>query len=106
MQTLSIVKLHHSAQLMDELIAGVPTFMRVTTGDERVADPDAGRVDSIGNSLTVTFADDIASADVLKVIIAHTPVAEPPPRNYREDYAAAATDAERVDILARHTGLK
>ena len=47
MKTLNLTQPHDAAQLMDELTAAVPGFLRTSIRDgERVADADSGRVES------------------------------------------------------------
>ena len=79
MQEITVTKSHADAQLMDELIASVPTFIRTTPvivdGFTRNhATRESGQVESYPNgSVRVSFADDISSSAVQTVIDAHTP---------------------------------
>lgn len=70
------------SQLMDELIAQVPTFRRVTGN---VADPDMGQVHGRGGRVEVVFADDIAPALIDAVLDAHVPAPPPVPRDYKAE---------------------
>lgn len=73
------------AQLMDELIAQVPTFKRVTGN---VADPDMGQVHGTATWVEVVFADDIDPGLVDAVLDAHVPRAPAPPRDFKSELRA------------------
>ena len=79
MQQITVTKSHSDAQLMNELIAAVPTFIRTNTVTEfgrvtNICTPESGQVESYSNgSVRVSFADDISSSAVQTVIDAHTP---------------------------------
>ena len=79
MQQIIVTKSHADAQLMNELIAAVPTFIRTTAVSEdgitkNMCTSESGQVESYPDgSVRVTFADNIASSAVQTVIDAHTP---------------------------------
>lgn len=75
MQTIALVRANNLAQLMDELIAGVPTFLRTTVDADgrNVATADSGVVEGSPTTIRITFADNIPAVDVQAVIDAHVP---------------------------------
>jgi len=80
MQEITVIKSHSGGQLMDELIAAIPTFLRTTPKIEdgitrNFCTPDSGAVFSYPDgSMRVTFADDIESSEVQSVINVHIPI--------------------------------
>ena len=79
MQQITVTKSHADAQLMNELIAAIPTFIRTTAVSEggitkNMCTSESGQVESYPNgSVRVSFADNISSSAVQTVIDAHTP---------------------------------
>ncbi len=75
MQTIAQARANNLSQLMDELIAGVPTFRRTTVepGGRSAARADSGTVEGTPTRIRVTFADNIPVATVQAIINAHVP---------------------------------
>ena len=79
MQQITATKSHVDSQLMNELIAAIPTFIRTTAVVEfgltkNMCTSESGQVESYPNgSVRVSFADNISSSAVQTVIDAHTP---------------------------------
>ena len=80
MQQITVTKSYAGSQLMAELIAAVPTFLRTTAVTEfgrtinHAITGECGGVESYPDGrVRVTFADDISSSAVQTVIDAHTP---------------------------------
>jgi len=79
MQEITVAKSHAGGQLMKELIAAIPTFIRTTATIEagltrNICTPESGGVTSYPDeSVRVKFADDISASAVQTVIDAHTP---------------------------------
>ncbi len=73
MQTIRRDLANNPPLLMDELIAGVPTFRRVTIDSQGrdVADADSGVLEGTPTRFVVTFADNIPAASVRAVVNAH-----------------------------------
>lgn len=96
MQRITTTKTVDLAQLMDELIAGVPGFSREINQQKA---PDMGQVFGGGTTTTVVFADDILVADIQAVVDAHTPQVRTP-----RDFSAeldAITDTDGVKVWLR-----
>ena len=72
MQTLEFNVPNNLDLLHDELIEGIAGFTRVLPGDPpKIAAPDCGRVEGLGDFLRVTFADDISPDLVTAIVLAH-----------------------------------
>ena len=59
--------------LHDELVAAIPGFRRVSLENDGLeeATETCGRVESLGDSVRISFADDIPEADVIAVLQRH-----------------------------------
>ena len=78
MQIIKETKIVSAGQLMGELIAGVPGFLRGTPDPDKptslICDSDSGRVHTREeNGLEVMFHESILASEVQTVIDAHTP---------------------------------
>ena len=74
MQTIQVTKAVRVDQLMDEVLAAIPTSERVTVTDGvRSADPDSLTVQATATVVTITVADDVDAAAVEALITAHVP---------------------------------
>jgi len=106
MKRLHFAKPNNLSRLHNELLTAIPTLAqtRLNAEGRREALPENVLLEGMGNDIWLTVPDTADEAAIAAVVQAHSPLAPGPPTPEQQAWAAA-TQAQKLEMLGRRAGL-